>query len=61
MGSSFDPANFLHSKSYGQAPTGQFTISYLRGGGVETNVAKGTLTKIDRISFDDDTSVFTDD
>jgi len=61
LGASFDPANFLHSKSYGQAPTGEFTISYLRGGGVETNVSKGTLTKIDRISFDDDTSIFTDD
>lgn len=56
LGSSFDPANFLKTNTYGQAPVGTFTISYLIGGGVESNVSKGELTKIDRIEFDEDTT-----
>lgn len=58
LGASFDPSNFLKNKTYGQAPTGEFTISYLIGGGVEANVPKGTITRIQNVSFDDDTTVF---
>ena len=29
LGSSFDPSNFLKTTSYGQVPTGTFTIDYL--------------------------------
>jgi len=58
LGSSFDPSNFLKTTSYGQAPTGQFTISYLVGGGVKSNTSKGELTSIKRIEFDDDTKTF---
>ena len=61
LGSSFDPSNFLKTKTYGQAPTGEFTISYLIGGGVSSNVAKGELTTIDRIEFDDDIKTFVGD
>lgn len=59
---SFDPSNFLKQKTYGQAPPAnkEFTVSYLVGGGVESNVSKGDLTKIQRIEFDEDTSLFTD-
>ena len=59
LGSSFDPANFLKTQSYGQAPTGEFTISYLVGGGVKSNTSKGELTAIRKIEFDDDTKTFT--
>jgi hypothetical protein len=59
LGSSFDPANFLKTNTYGQAPVGKFTVSYLVGGGVESNVSKGELTKIDRVEFDEDTASFT--
>ena len=60
LGESFDPANFLKTRSYGQAPANTtLTISYLVGGGVSSNVAKGELTRIQRIEFDDDTSLFT--
>jgi hypothetical protein len=59
LGESFDPANFLKTKTYGQAPTGQFEIQYLIGGGVGSNIEKNTLTQIQAISFDDDTSSFT--
>lgn len=61
LGASFDPANFLKTTSYGQAPTGEFTISYLVGGGVQSNVPSETLTQIDAISFDEDTSIFQTD
>ena len=61
LGSSFDPSNFLKTKTYGQAPTGEFTISYLVGGGVSSNVAKSELTTIGRIEFDDDVKTFVGD
>ena len=60
LGSSFDPSNFLKSKTYGQAPTGEFTISYLVGGGVSANVGSGELNNIETISFDEDRKVFTE-
>ncbi len=57
LGASFDPANFLKTRTYGQAPsTTTLTVSYLVGGGVTSNVKKGTLTRILRIDFEDDTS-----
>jgi len=58
MGASFDPSNFLKTKSYGQAPTGKFTISYLVGGGVKSNVGVGELNNIETISFDEDSTSF---
>ena len=58
LGASFDPANFLKTKSYGQAPTGTFTISYLVGGGVESNVGVGELNNIETIEFDEDNTSF---
>ena len=51
---SFDPANFLKTKSYGQAPTGNIIVSYLIGGGINSNVGVGTITKIEAVSYDDD-------
>jgi hypothetical protein len=60
LGESFDPANFLKTKSYGQSPSNTtLTVSYLVGGGVESNVSRGELTSIKRIEFDDDVKTFT--
>ena len=60
LGASFDPSNFLKTKSYGQAPSNTtLTVSYLVGGGVASNVKSGTITRIDSIEFDEDTSFFT--
>ena len=60
LGASFDPANFLKTNSYGQAPSNTtLTVSYLVGGGVDANVGQGTITSIENISFDEDTSFFT--
>ena len=61
LGSSFDPANFLKSNNYGQSPTGNFTVSYLVGGGVGSNVSKNTLTRIQSMVFDEDLSTFDQD
>jgi hypothetical protein len=59
LGASFDPANFLKTKSYGQAPSNTtLTVSYLIGGGVSSNVGQGVLTQIQSIEFDEDTSIF---
>lgn len=43
----YDPSNFLSTKSYGLAPSNTFlTITYLVGGGVESNIPANTLTSL---------------
>lgn len=52
-----DPANFLHTKTYGQAPQNTtLTVKYVTGGGINTNVNQNELTKIVDVTFtiDDD-------
>lgn len=61
LGESFDPANFLKTKSYGQAPSQTtITVSYLVGGGISANTPIGDLTRIENISFDEDTNIFSE-
>ena len=56
LGASFDPANFLKTRSYGQAPANTtITVSYLVGGGISANTPKGELNRITNVSFDEDT------
>lgn len=54
LGQSFDPTNFLKTTSYGQAPFGDMTVRYLVGGGVESNVPAGDLTRVVSIEFNND-------
>ncbi|MFA5392710.1 MAG: hypothetical protein WC306_03485 [Candidatus Paceibacterota bacterium] len=43
----FDASNFLRTSTYGKAPANTtLTIRYLVGGGIESNVSAGDLTKI---------------
>jgi hypothetical protein len=57
---SFDPTNFLKTKTYGTSPSNTIiTVKYLVGGGVASNVNSNTLTKIDGIEFDDQTQRYT--
>ena len=51
----FDPINFLKTKTYGQAPANTtLTIKYSYGGGVQDNVPSGDITKITGITFEID-------
>jgi len=57
---SFDPTNFLKTKTYGQSPSNTtMTVKYLVGGGVESNVKKGTITQINGVEYEEDTELFT--
>jgi hypothetical protein len=56
-----DPSNFLKTNTFGVAPTGQLTIKYLVGGGVESNINTGDLTTIRQIEYDEDLISFTGD
>jgi hypothetical protein len=43
----FDPSNFLSTKAYGLAPSNTtLTITYIVGGGVESNIPANTLTSL---------------
>ena len=62
LDTAFDPSNFMYTKTYGQAPSSNLTITYLKGYGLEGNVETGLITKIDsktltRTSEDVETSV----
>jgi|TARA_Y100000034_G_scaffold1480_1_gene1869 hypothetical protein len=48
----FDPANFLKTKAYGQAPANTtLTIKYAYGGGLGDNVATNTINNVGAIAF----------
>jgi hypothetical protein len=50
-----DPANFLYTRTYGQAPSNTtLTVTYVVSNGISENVPANTLTKIDRITYDSD-------
>lgn len=60
LGESFDPTNFLKTKSYGTSPSNTtITVKYLVGGGVGSNVGKNEITRITNIQYDEDTELFT--
>jgi len=60
LNESFDPTNFLKTNTYGSSPSNTtLTIKYLVGGGVESNVKKGEITRISNINYDEDTTLFT--
>ena len=48
----YSPLNFMFTDTYGIAPSNTtLTISYLTGGGLESNVASGVLTTFDNTSI----------
>ena len=52
---SFDPTNFLKTKTYGTSPSNTtITVKYYVGGGVLANIESGQLTRITSIVYDDD-------
>jgi hypothetical protein len=53
LGSTYDPTNFLKTKSYGVSPANTtITVKYLVGGGIIGNVAKGVLTEVIGVEYD---------
>jgi hypothetical protein len=57
---SFDPTNFLKTKTYGTSPSNTtIIVRYLVGGGVTTNVSQGLITRISGIQFEEDLLTFT--
>jgi hypothetical protein len=57
---SFDPTNFLKTKTYGSSPSNTtMTVKYLVGGGVESNVKKGTITQLNNVEYEEDVTLFT--
>ena len=51
LDTAYDPSNFLYTKAYGQAPANTtLTVTYIVGGGLESNVQSNTITEIDTIS-----------
>jgi len=58
LDTSFDPANFLNTETYGQCPTNTtLTIKYSYGGGVGDNVASGMTTSVSQMNAEFDNSV----
>jgi hypothetical protein len=57
---SFDPTNFLKTKTYGTSPSSTtITVKYMIGGGVQTNLSQGLLTRITGVEFEEDLLAFT--
>ena len=53
----FDPANFLKTKAYGQAPANTtLTVKYTYGGGIGDNVAVNTITDLSGVSTTQETT-----
>lgn len=57
---SLDPADFLSSSTFGLAPSNTtLTITYVVGGGIESNVPANTINKVRQIDVVNDRDVFT--
>lgn len=50
-----DPANFLYTRTYGQAPANTtLTITYTVSSGIAENVESNTITTVQNVVYDDD-------
>jgi hypothetical protein len=50
LDTAYDPSNFLYTKAYGQVPSNTtLTVTYLVGGGIESNVNSNTITTIETL------------
>ena len=56
----YDPSNFLHTKTYGEAPSNTtLTVSYLSGGGIDANVNSNTITETGTLNVSNKTGINT--
>jgi len=52
MDNAWDPSNTMFTRAYGKAPSNTtLTVTYLVGGGIESNVKAGTITDLTKVSF----------
>jgi hypothetical protein len=57
---SFDPTNFLKTKTYGTSPSNTtITVKYLIGGGIASNARKGDITRVTSVQYDEDLQLYT--
>jgi hypothetical protein len=57
---SFDPTNFLKTKTYGTSPSNTtITVRYMIGGGVSSNAKKGDITRVTSVQYDEDLQLYT--
>jgi len=48
LNEAYDPSNFLYTKTYGLVPSNTtLTITYLKGGGISSNVPSDTITNLE--------------
>lgn len=54
----YDPSNFLMSKAYGEVPSNTtITVTYLVGGGAQSNVESGVINKLSAVNIVKNNSV----
>ena len=52
LDTAYDPSNFLYTKAYGQVPSNTtLTVTYLIGGGIDSNVNSNTITEKETLSI----------
>tara|TARA_R110000796_G_scaffold20288_4_gene60533 strand:+ start:397 stop:2289 length:1893 start_codon:yes stop_codon:yes gene_type:complete len=52
LDTAYDPSNFLYTKAYGQVPSNTtLTVTYLTGGGIDSNVNSNTITEKGTLSI----------
>jgi len=57
---SVDPADFLANSTFGRAPANTtLTITYVVGGGIESNVPAGTITRVSNVNVLNTSDAFT--
>ena len=56
----FDPANFMQTKTYGQAPSENLTVNYIVGYGLNSNVSTATITNINSKTVSQNSDDITD-
>ena len=48
----YDPSNFLYTKAYGQAAANTtLTVTYIVGGGLNSNVSAGAISSVDTLNI----------
>ena len=54
----YDPSNFLFSRTYGLVPSNTtLTVTYFKGGGIQSNVAANTINRIDLLNLSTNTNL----